>query len=128
MDPSREKPILQGFRIMVVEDEWLIAMEVRNLLAKAGCTVLGPLNSAPRALASLDREVPDAAILDLNLRGEYPVHLVRALSTRAIPCVIVTGYGRSQVTAPEVRNFPQLSKPIDHDRLLQNLREILRIG
>lgn len=128
MTPPPEKACLQGYRVMVVEDEWLLATEIKSLLDKRGCTVLGPFASLARALAFLDGERPDAAILDLNIKGEYAVPMAQALSARGVPFVIVSGYSLAQVTAPELRNAPRLSKPIDHDQLLRAVREALKIG
>ena len=128
MTPPPEKASLQGYRVMVVEDEWLLAMEIKRLLEKQGCTVLGPFGDVPRALASLDGERPDAAILDLNLRGEFDARMAQALEAKGVPFVIVTGYGAAQVTAPEVRNAPRLSKPVDHGKLLRAVRKALKAG
>ena len=85
---------LKGRRILVVEDDYLIAEDVREELQKAGAIVAGPVPSVSEALRLLEGEPSlDAAVLDVNLRdGERSVPIAEALEARAIPFLFATGY------------------------------------
>src|SRR5574341_760011 len=84
---------LRGQRILIVEDEWLVAIELQALLEQQGGVVLGPVNTVARALRLLDHERPDVALLDLNLNGQRSTPVASALSVQGVPFVVVTGYG-----------------------------------
>lgn len=99
-------------RILVVEDEALVAMLVEDALQDAGFDVIGPVRSVAQALASLETDKPDAAVLDLNLAGENSVAVADALVARGIPFVVATGYGAAGLPATH-RNAMVLPKPYD---------------
>ena len=99
-------------RILVVEDEALVAMLVEDALEEAGFGVIGPVRSVSQALEVLESEVPDAAVLDLNLAGENSVAVADALVARGIPFVVATGYGAAGLPATH-RNALVLPKPYD---------------
>ena len=61
---------LEGVRVLVVEDEFLVAMLIEDMLQSAGCVVSGPIPRVTEALAALGHETYDAAILDVNLGSE----------------------------------------------------------
>lgn len=104
---------LNRCRILIVEDEYLLADELAIWLAEAGAVVLGPASSVSRALALLNEEQPpDGAILDLNLGGESAFAVADELVTRGVPVVFTTGYDAS--TLPErYAGIPRCEKPID---------------
>ena len=108
---------------MIVEDEMLVAMELEDLLAEQGCAVMGPAPNADRALALLDEELPDAAVLDVNLNGQTALPVVTALRAQGVPFVLATGY--SQSLQPELKDAPRLDKPVDHGKLLRVLAHLL---
>jgi CheY-like chemotaxis protein len=113
---SRER--LNGLRLLVVEDEALVAMLLEDALQGLGCAVVGPAGNVARALALLEHEEVDLGLLDVNLGGgerSYPV--AEALAERGIPFVFVAGYGASEVD----RRFaaPVLQKPFDECQLVQ---------
>jgi len=83
---------LAGRRILIVEDEMLIAMELETLFRRQDCDILGPAPSVSRALALLEHEHPNVAVLDLNLGGERCTPVADALLARGIPFVLATGY------------------------------------
>jgi CheY-like chemotaxis protein len=99
-------------RILVVEDEALVAMLVEDALEDAGFGVIGPVRSVAQALQVLEAEQPDAAVLDLNLAGENSVAVADALVARGIPFVVATGYGAAGLPAAH-RNALVLPKPYD---------------
>jgi CheY-like chemotaxis protein len=83
---------LAGLRLLVVEDEALVAMLIEDLLRDLGCTVVGPVGSVARALALLRREAIDGALLDVNLGKERSYPVADALAARGVPFVFLTGY------------------------------------
>lgn len=99
-------------RILVVEDEALVAMLVEDALEDAGFGVIGPVRSVAQALEALEAEAPDAAVLDLNLAGENSVAVADALVARGIPFVVATGYGAAGLPAGH-RQALVLPKPYD---------------
>ena len=103
---------LTGRRVLVVEDEFLLAMELETLLQRGGCIVLGPVPTIHQALAVLDHEQPEVALLDVNLKGERATPVAAALIDRGVPFVLITGYSRLQLTEPELCAAPRIDKPL----------------
>jgi CheY-like chemotaxis protein len=96
----------------VVEDEWLIAAEIGRALEGAGAVVLGPAHSVEQALALLrDEAAPDAALLDVNLRGEAVTPVALALAGRGVPFALVTAYAAGDILEPLLRAAPRVGKP-----------------
>ena len=119
---------LRGRRVLVIEDEMLVAMEFEGLLQRQGCAVVGPASTVDRALALLDHDQPDAALLDLNLNGEPATAVAVALKTRGVPFVVVTGYGEAQSSGPELRGAPRVDKPVNHQELVRALARVMDAG
>jgi len=113
---NREDSQLSGLRILVVEDDLLIAMEIEERLCGFGCEVVGPYGRLGEAFAAATDNL-DGAILDLNLRGEYTFRLIERLQARSVPVIVCSGY----VDVPELKeklvSVPMLAKPCDPDRL-----------
>jgi CheY-like chemotaxis protein len=109
-----------GLKVLLVEDEALVAMLVEDALAALQCEVIGSASRLGNARALAERDGFDLAILDLNLGGEpiYPV--AEVLARREIPFVFLTGYGAAGVAEP-FRDRPVLQKPFH----LEELRELL---
>lgn len=118
--------VLWGRRVMIVEDQMLLAMELESLLAELGCTVLGPAPSVAQALALLEQQRPDAAILDVNLNGQTALPVAEALTAQGVPFVLATG--RTDVLQPELQGAPRLGKPVDHNELVRALVQVLDGG
>ena len=116
---------LTGCRVLVVEDEFLLAMELEILLSQRGCTVLGPVPTVRQALAMLGREQPEAALLDVNLKGERATPIAVALRERSVPFVLVTGYSEHQLSEPELHEAPRLGKPVNGRELKCALVKVL---
>ena len=122
--PTEDTP-LSGRRIMVVEDEYILAMELERVLLEVGCEVIGPFPSNERALAALTRTQPEAVLLDLNLDDRTTEPVARALAARGIPFVVVTGYNRSFMTDPVFQDVPMVPKPLEIRVLLATLAGVL---
>jgi CheY-like chemotaxis protein len=116
---------LTGQSVLVVEDEALVAMLVEDALLDAGATVLGPVATVAEALALLEREMPDVAVLDLNLAGETSTPVADALAARGVPFVVATGYGADGLP-PGHADVPVLAKPYDPDDLTLALSRLRR--
>jgi CheY-like chemotaxis protein len=101
---------LSGLRVLVVEDEFLVAMLLEDMLGELGHRVIGPVADAAEALAMAQREEMEVAILDVNLAGTDTYSIAAALSARGIPFIFATGYGRASLRAP-YRDAPLLQKP-----------------
>jgi len=101
---------LVGRRILVVEDEMLIAMVVEAVLDGAACQIVGPFGRLAQALKSAENDAIDAAMLDVNLNGEQVFPVADALLARNIPFLFVTGYGAGGLP-PRFKESPTLTKP-----------------
>ena len=111
---------LDGMRILVVEDEFLVATLLQDMLEAAGCRVFGPMARVAEALDAVDNGAYDAAVLDVNLGGERIDPVADALSRRKVPFMFVTGYGAG-VLPEGFAGRPRLSKPFRLDDLLGTL-------
>ena len=108
-EPARA-PKLKGLRVLVVEDEALVAFQLEDMLAELGCAVIGPASRVGQALDLLGRERVDAAVLDVNVAGELVYPVADALTAQGLPYIFATGYGAAGLT-PCYRCRPILHKP-----------------
>ena len=127
-EPDQLSTVLKGRRVLVVEDEMLVAMEIESLLESRGCVVLGPAPTVRQACALIGAERPDAALLDLNLGGESAAPVAEALRVRHVPFVVVSGYGGTQLKVPAIEDALRVEKPFDHQILLRSLAEVIESG
>ena len=110
-------------RVILVEDEPLVAMMMEDLLADLGCEIAGSFGSLDAALGwvAAQEELPDGALLDVNLGGgEMVFPLAEALRARGVPFVFATGYG--VLPSDGYPDTPLLSKPVNQDQLLPVVR------
>ncbi len=117
--------MLIGYRILVVEDEAFLAMDLQHGLSAHGAEVMGPVGTVDDALASLSAKLPDAAVLDGNLRGAWSTPVADALQRSAVPFILVTGYEPRHFTHSAMRDAPILSKPAHMGDLVHALRGVL---
>ncbi|HEY1878928.1 MAG TPA: response regulator [Caulobacteraceae bacterium] len=100
-----------GRRVLLVEDEAMIAMLLEDMLGDLGCEVVGPAYSLAPALAlARDETAIDVAILDVNLAGQTVYEVADTLKARGVPIVFSSGYGASGLREAD-RNAPVLPKP-----------------
>jgi PAS domain S-box-containing protein len=109
-----------GRRVLLVEDEALVAIMMRDMLTDLGFAVIGPVSNNASALAAVRASGVDCAVLDLNLGGATSYPVADELAERGIPFVFVTGYDREAVDR-RYSEIPMLQKPVDD----QSLRGIL---
>ena len=112
-------------RVLVVDDEMLIALETERKLLKAGCTVIGPAARLAPAIAMAREEAPDAAVLDVNLAGSMVWPLAEELSSRGIPFVLVSGYGSALEVPKGLEKVPRLGKPLSEADLIKALASVV---
>lgn len=113
-------------RILVVEDEYLIAMELDGTLRAAGYRVIGPAPDIDAALELLKLEQPDAAILDVDLGGEWVTPVAKVLHAMSVPFLLTSGYVAADLQAePLLRDAVNVGKTWRPDVLLEVLRGLL---
>jgi PAS domain S-box-containing protein len=118
---------LGGKRVLVVEDEPLIAMVLTDYLGDAGCVAVGPAQTLERALSLIGSESFDAALVDGNLAGRCVDQIAVALTQRGIPFVFVTGYGREALPAG-FQDAMIVEKPFMQGQVLGALERLLSPG
>ena len=116
---------LAGARVLVVEDEYLIADELTEWLESKGARVVGPFADVDGSLTALRDRVADWAVLDLNLRGERTYPIADRLEALDIPFVFVTGYDSPAVRASHA-DFPRCQKPLVFKQLLSVFERQMR--
>lgn len=110
---------LNGTRILIVEDEFLLATYLKKLLEDKGGQIVGPAATVDTALAILKTDALDAAILDLNLDGECTRNVAQTLVDKNVPFVVVTGYERNDVHSDILRQAVHMEKPLQPDELVR---------
>jgi CheY-like chemotaxis protein len=115
-----------GLRVMVVEDEALIALHLQDMLADLGCRVVAVFSSLAQAEAAAPTVETDAAVLDINVAGREVFPVATILADRGIPVVFSTGYGAGML--PERwRAYPIVAKPFDPGALRQGLNAAMSL-
>lgn len=117
-------PMLAGRRLLVVEDEMLIAEELAERLNDAGAEIIGPIGWIDEAMAVAEQSGRiDAAILDVNLRGETVFPLADAMVARGVPLLFVTGYDMASLP-PRFAGMPCSGKPAPVSAVADLLRSV----
>jgi CheY-like chemotaxis protein len=112
-----------GLRVLVVEDQMIVAMEIEGMLRALGCVVLGPVGTLELAVRLGREETLDAAILDVSLDGETIFPVAEELQRRGIPFIFATGYGAS-ILPEKWRGQLHLGKPFNREQLEKLIRSI----
>lgn len=97
-------------RIIIIEDEPLVALEIEQAVAEAGCRVAATAYTLDQAFAVIEAEPCDGVIVDANLSGDSAEPFVERLKARGIPYILVSGYGRDQLGFVE-DDAPLVGKP-----------------
>jgi CheY-like chemotaxis protein len=118
---------LRGRRLLVVEDEYLVATDLAEALADLGVEVIGPAGSVGEALEFVETAGAelDAAVLDINLRDERVFPVAEVLAARGVPFIFTTGYDAVAIPNAFV-DIPRCEKPVDRGQLIRWLANALR--
>ena len=104
-------------RILLAEDEGLIALDVEAMLQGFGCEVVGPLSDLEDILLAIQEQPIDGALLDVNLRGRQVFDILPEFISRNIPVVLTSGYDDASLFPHAFRELPRISKPFDQGTL-----------
>ena len=116
--------LLYGRRVLVVEDEMLVLLMTEGMLADLGCESIVSAATVDQALALIDGQALDAALLDINLNGNNTHPVADALATRGVPFAFVTGYSGVDIRECD-RERPLLKKPFEFERLAEMLTGLI---
>jgi len=108
-------------RVLVVEDEMLLAMLMEDTLADFGCDVVGPVGRVTDGVRLAQSERLDGAVLDINIGGTEVFPVARELAKRSIPFVFVSGYALANLPE-EWKGRPTLQKPFRPEDLARNMK------
>jgi DNA-binding response OmpR family regulator len=114
---------LAGRRVLIVEDEYMIAIMLEDMLAELGCVVAGVAARPPQAFGLISQIEFDAAILDVNLDGTDSFGIAAALKELKVPFLFATGYGGSRVP-PEFTEYRFIQKPYRIEELAAALSSV----
>src|SRR4029078_8382787 len=112
-----------GKRVLVVEDEAIVAMMVEDMLRDLGFVPVGPASTISDGVALAAREAIDVGLLDVNVQGERVDRVAQALTARNIPVLFVTGYGQSY--SPPIAGSLVIDKPYTQEGLERALTRAL---
>ncbi|SEP50798.1 cAMP-binding domain of CRP or a regulatory subunit of cAMP-dependent protein kinases [Rhodospirillales bacterium URHD0017] len=116
---------LQRPRILIAEDNYLIAEEVGELVRGCGYAVAGAAPSLESGMALIAKDAVDGAVLDIDLAGTPSFPMCRALSARGVPFLFLSGYSPNTVVPEEFRKTIHLSKPLAPAALESALRNLV---
>lgn len=113
---------LAGCRILVIEDDFLVAQVILGMLEDEGAEVLGPIGAIDEAVAFVTEQLTafDHVVLDLNLHGVNSYPVADELARRNVPFVFMTGYDKGALDEAH-RDYPHCTKPITRVELLAAL-------
>lgn len=114
-----------GARVLLLEDDAVIALEMNERLADLGADVMGPFATIEAAEAALAQESPQAALLDANIAGRSSVDLALELARRGVPVAFCTGYNDLSHLPTALAAAPLLTKPVSDAALNGALARML---
>lgn len=110
--------------VLILEDDWLVALDIAGLVQDAGHEVVGPASTVAAALDLVDQSHVDVALLDINLQEERSYTVAEALDARRIPFAFLSGYVAEDI-APEFRDRVLVNKPFAPEQLIETLETML---
>jgi two-component SAPR family response regulator len=111
-------------KILVVEDEWLIALDIQMMIEDQGHRVVGPARNVATAMGLIEDHKIDAAFLDITLGSETSFPIAERLDALAVPVTFVSAYAKEEIPR-QFRDFDLLSKPVMPRVLTLQLRKML---
>jgi DNA-binding NtrC family response regulator len=120
--PGARSSNLRGMRILLVEDSWQLGMALKSLLRSFDAEVDGPVATTTDAEHLISAHIPDAAVVDVNLRhGERSYGLIDKLIDRGVPVIVTSGYSDLPMVPTKAHI---LEKPISEEKLIAILRSV----
>lgn len=114
------------YTVLIVEDDFLIAMDLQLMVEGLGWRVLGPAGTVKEALALIESELPTVALLDVDLGVELVTPVALALKARGVPFALATAYANPEQYGGEVlAGLPNAGKPTDEGRVLATLQMLM---
>jgi DNA-binding response OmpR family regulator len=115
---------LPGLRILLVEDEFLVAMLVEEMLHDLHCEIVGPVSTLEEAIATVRQNRLDGVLLDANLHGKNSSPVADELLGHEVPFILVTGYSGHKGDPPVLKRAPRVRKPVNFDELADRMTEV----
>jgi CheY-like chemotaxis protein len=119
---------LAGCRVLVVDDEPMIALTIRDIVTELGGVVPAVASRPDQALSAIDEQAFDCAVLDVNLAGTLSYKIAIALRRRNIPFCYCTGHADAASVFPPIAAAPRLRKPVKKDELRDTVLHVLTAG
>lgn len=113
-------------RILLCEDEFLVALDLEEDIREAGAEIFASARSQKDALKMIEHEQPDAALVDLELSDGSCIKLVETLAERDIPFAIISAFSRPPRPPPALENAPWFLKPVVFEEMIDALSGILQ--
>jgi CheY-like chemotaxis protein len=118
-----EERRFDGMRVLIAEDNLLAAMELQQALVDLGCEPVGPAATVGEAMQLVRQEKLDAALLDVELRGERGFVVAEELARRGVPVIFASGYDGEDMFPEAFRPYPRLHKPFSEYPLRRALED-----
>jgi DNA-binding response OmpR family regulator len=123
---SRRKGSAQDLRVIIVEDNFLLARRLAELIEGAGFSVAGLAGNPEAAVELIERRDFDVALLDVMLGSRSVKDVALRLHAEGRPIVFLSGYNDLEMLPPELRSVPRLAKPVEPSLLLRAIRDVTR--
>jgi PAS domain S-box-containing protein len=120
------KPQLAGVRVLVLEDEALIAMQIEAAIADAGCIVIGPASRVDEACDMIAATEIDAALLDVNVADEHSFPVADLLASKQVPFAFCTGYAGAASLPDRFADAPVIAKPFTYVTIQKAVEQLLK--
>jgi DNA-binding NtrC family response regulator len=108
---------IRGRRILIAEDEAMIALDLESVLQDLGCEIIGPVANVEDIVQHCEAHHPDGALLDINLRGKQVFAVLPQLIQQGLPVIITSGYDDVTLIPQDFRALPRISKPFNQTAL-----------
>jgi DNA-binding response OmpR family regulator len=122
---SNQAPTLTGRRVLIAEDEYLIARDLEHMLVDAGCAEVTVVPSIEACTEAAAARALDAVVLDLRLQDGDAGELARSLRAKGLPVVFITGYEEAAIPS-DLADLPLLAKPFPRRQLVNALAAVLQ--
>ena len=119
---------MTSLRILIVEDEFIIALHIQAIVESLGCLVSGPVSSAGAAIELLRVDALDAALLDVNLQGTTVLPVAQECRLRNIPLILITAYGQLPLDDRLLNDAIRIRKPFSRGDIVTALSSVIGSG